>query len=169
MDLAATERVFVAVARTATLATIAPDGRPRLIPICFVLERAAPVVWTPLDDKPKRSDDPRDLARVRDIVARPAVSIIVDRWDEDWDRLAWVRIHGQATLAEPGTADHEVAVSALRAKYPRYADHRLESRPMIRIVIESATSWGAINPADPSRTAYIQGGIHLPKSRFRGV
>ncbi len=142
----------MASARTATLASLAPDGQPRLVPICFVLDEAAPVMWTPLDDKPKRSDDPRALARVRNIVARPAVSILVDRWDEDWTRLAWVRVHGQAILAEPGVTGHAAAVSALRAKYPSYADHRLEERPMIRVVIERAISWGAI-------TEPIQGSV----------
>ena len=33
----AAERAFLESARTATLATIAPDGVPRLVPICFVV------------------------------------------------------------------------------------------------------------------------------------
>ena len=91
----------MAVARTATLATIAPDGRPRLIPICFVLERAAPVVWTPLDDKPKAIDDPRGLARARDVLADPRVTVLVDRWSEVWSRLAWLRCEiGRASCRE---------------------------------------------------------------------
>ena len=32
---------------------------------------------------------------------------------------------------------------ALRARYPQYADHRLEDRPVIRIAIERAASWAA--------------------------
>ena len=141
-------RRFVADARTATLATIAPDGRPRLVPVCFVLLHLeapdAAVLWTPLDDKPKRSTDSYRLARVRDIAARPEVTLLVDRWSEDWERLAWVRCRGRAALVEPPASPERAAViAALRAKYPQYDDHRLEDQPLIRIEIDDVTSWGA--------------------------
>ena len=61
-----------------------------------------------------------DLARVRDMLARPAVTLLVDRWDEDWSRLGWVRIDGRAAIVEPGPG-HAAAIDALRAKYPQYA------------------------------------------------
>ena len=52
----------------------APDGEPALVPICFVLAEAADdlgraILYSPLDEKPKVSVDPRDLARVRDMGA----------------------------------------------------------------------------------------------------
>ena len=143
--LSSAQRAFLAPARRAVLATIAPDGRPRLVPVCFILDPARPTVYSPLDDKPKRVDDVRDLARVRDILDRPAVSLLVDRWDEDWTKLAWLRLSGTATLVEPasdGDGEHAAATAALRAKYPRYASHRLESNPFIRIAIENVTSSG---------------------------
>ncbi len=136
------ERSFLASARRAVLATIGPDGRPRLVPICFVVDDERPVLHTPLDDKPKRDDDPLTLARVRDIRADPRSTVLVDRWDEDWNGLAWLRCHGRATILEPGAAEHASAVVALRAKYRQYAAHRLETRPIIRIEIERVTSWG---------------------------
>ena len=113
-------------------------------PICFVLDPTAAVLYTPLDEKPKRTDDPHDLARVRDIEARPDVAVLVDRWDEDWTRLAWVRCSGRAVLLEPGERGHADAVTALRAKYPQYATHRLEDRPVIRVAIDRVSSWGAL-------------------------
>ena len=70
--LSTDQRAFLESARRAVLATIAPDGHPRLVPICFVLDRRAAVLYTPIDDKPKRDDDPLALARVRDIAGRPA-------------------------------------------------------------------------------------------------
>lgn len=128
------------------LATIDPNGRPRLVPICFVAlaDDPAPVIYLPLDEKPKRNADAHALARVRDIVARPEVTLLVDRWDEDWSRLAWLRLHGLADLLE-AAATHERAgaIAALRAKYPQYADHDLESRPLIRIAVSHASSWAA--------------------------
>jgi PPOX class probable F420-dependent enzyme len=102
------------------------------------------VVWSPLDEKPKAVRDVRSLARVRDILERPSVSVLVDRWSEDWSELAWLRVHGRASLVEPELVPAPV-VAALREKYPQYLDHRLEVRPMIAIAIERATSWAAIS------------------------
>jgi PPOX class probable F420-dependent enzyme len=136
------DRRFLAAARTATLATVAADGRPRLVPICFVV--VGDVVWSPLDEKPKAVRDVRSLARVRDILERPAVSLLVDRWSEDWSDLAWLRLAGRASLVEPELVPAPV-VAALREKYRQYRDHRLEVRPMIAIAIERATSWAAIS------------------------
>ena len=142
--LSAAQRTFLASARRAVLATIAPDGRPRLVPICFVVAGEPPILYTPIDDKPKRTDDPLELARVRDIEADPRVTILVDRWDEDWTRLAWLRAEGRATLLDPAiAAERAVAVATLRAKYPQYATHRLEKRPLIRVTLERVIGWGS--------------------------
>ena len=138
---------FLVAARHATLATIDPDGRPRPVPICFIVDAADPArvrLLTPLDDKPKAGDK-RALGRVRDIGDRPAVSVLVERWDEDWSRLGWLRLDGQATLLEPSDAPLD-AVGRLRAKYPQYSTHALETSPMIAIEVQHATSWGALEP-----------------------
>lgn len=148
---------FVAAARRATLATMRPDGGPRLLPVCFVVARALsgdgpPRLYTPLDEKPKRSPDPLSLARVRDLTARPAVSLLIDRWDEDWSHLGWVRLEGTGSILDPATAvpaelrERATAVAALRAKYPQYREHRLEERPLIRILPARASSWGRLGP-----------------------
>lgn len=131
------ERALLASARTATLATVARDGRPRLVPICFVV--IDDVLWSPIDEKPKSTSDPLALARVRDIEVRPDVTVLVDRWSEDWADLAWLRIEGRAELVGSVPA----VVAALRAKYPQYATHDLEHRPMLRIILVSASGWAA--------------------------
>jgi PPOX class probable F420-dependent enzyme len=105
------ERDLLADARRATLATIAADGRPRLVPICFVVTED--VIWSPIDEKPKSTADPLALARVRDMRRRPDVAVLVDRWSEDWTELAWLRIEGHAELV----ASEESVIQALRAKY----------------------------------------------------
>ena len=122
------------------------------MPVCFTLAdevdaSGRALLHTPLDEKPKRVEDPRNLARVRDLVANPEVTLLVDRWDEDWGRLAWLRMHGTAELLEPDEADrpeHEVAVARLREKYPQYAWHALESRPLVRVVVERVVTWGPL-------------------------
>jgi PPOX class probable F420-dependent enzyme len=119
------ERAFAATARTATLATIAPSGRPRLVPICFIVgdddHLGRPRLYTPLDDKPKRTADPHDLARVQDLLVLPEASLLVDRWSEDWSRLGWLRLHARGVLLEPEPherEEHAAAVAALRAAPP---------------------------------------------------
>ena len=148
------EARFLAAARRAVLATIDPAGRPRLVPVCFVVlvDGPAATIWSPLDEKPKRVADPHRLARVRDLLARPEVTLLVDRWAEDWQRLAWLRVHGRADLVEPdgpAPAERAAAIAALRTKYPQYVDHDLERRPLIRIAVASSSSWGALDDGLP--------------------
>ena len=138
----------LAASRRAVLATIAPTGRPRLVPItfAFTLRNGSAVLYSALDQKPKAVMDPRDLARVRDILERPRVSVLVDLWDEDWTRLAWLRLDGRATLLEPTdvpAGEHAAAAELLRARYPQYAEMALEQRPMLRIDVERAVRWSA--------------------------
>lgn len=144
-ELTPADLELLAAARTATLATVAPDGQPRLVPVCFVVDVSAGSsrLWIALDEKPKQqSSDPRDLARVRDILARPHVVLLAERWSEDWSRLAWLRLYGEALLREPASVPAGV-IEALRAKYPQYGRHALERRPMLDIVIQRVTRWVA--------------------------
>ncbi len=152
--LAPAERAFLLACRRIVMCTVAADGSPRPVPICFAVADSPAVeaecLYTPLDDKPKQVHDPRLLARVRDIVARPGVILLADRWDEDWSRLGWLRLLGRALLLEPGSGqaggaeEHASAVAALRTRYPQYHDHDLASRPLIRVDITSARSWGSL-------------------------
>lgn len=151
--LSAEQRDFAAAARTATLATVGANGRPRLVPICFVIGPDArdhrPRLHSPLDEKPKRSADPHDLARVRDILILPEATLLIDRWSEDWSRLGWLRLECRAELLEPEpreVEEHATAIAALRAKYRQYAGQRIEARPVIRFTVERAVSWGNLAP-----------------------
>lgn len=148
--LSPAERAFLVDARRAILATVSPSGAPRLVPVCFAVADAddrlgRPILYSPIDEKPKASADPRALSRVQDLLVLPDVSLLVDRWDEDWAWLAWLRVYGQGVLLEPQPHErdeHVAAVGLLRAKYPQYATHRLEGRPIIRIVVGRSRSWG---------------------------
>lgn len=118
------------------------------MPIAFAFIDAPErlILYTALDEKPKSVSDPRDLARVRDIGTRPRAAVLVDRWDEDWSRLAWVRLEGTATVLEPtdtSDSEHVQAVGLLRGRYPQYTAHALESRPIIRLAVERVSGWTA--------------------------
>lgn len=155
MELSREHRALLLTERRATLATLAPDGRPRLVPCCFALgvDEGATVIDTPIDAKPKASADPMRLARVQDIRRDPRVTLLVDRWDEDWARLAWLRVEGTARLLVPwaprDAGAHRSALVALRARYPQYRDQRLETLPVIRIAPTRMTGWA---PADEAAT-----------------
>jgi PPOX class probable F420-dependent enzyme len=143
--------------RTATLATMPSAGPPRLVPICFIVDGSLvteTVIWSPLDAKPKQVADPRRLARVRDIQARPEVTLLFDRWSEDWTELAWVRAGGRAELVDEAadTEGYRRAVEALRAKYPLYRTQPIDGRPMLRITVTDVTRWTALPTRSSARS-----------------
>jgi PPOX class probable F420-dependent enzyme len=116
------------------------------VPIAFAfrVDGDGLVLYSALDEKRKSVADPLALARVHDIEARPRVAVLVDRWQEDWTQLAWVRLEGMATLVQPtdeSIAEHALAVGLLRTRYPQYATHSLEARPVIRIAIDRVSGW----------------------------
>ena len=136
------ELTFVRSQRVARLATIAADGTPTVVPICFALiGNDEPVIVSVLDDKPKSVPD-EDLARVRHIRRDPRTSLIVDHYDEDWSQLAFVQIRGIARLIEPDDPAHAPAITALRSKYPQYHAMAIEQRPVMVIEPRRTTSWG---------------------------
>jgi coenzyme F420-0:L-glutamate ligase/coenzyme F420-1:gamma-L-glutamate ligase len=138
------ELASVQTHRVGRLATADERGRPSVVPICYaVIQRhGMPEIVSVLDEKPKRVDD-SSLRRVRNIAAQPAVAIVIDDYDENWDRLAFVQIKGTATLIQPGEDGHAEAIAALREKYPQYETMAIETRPLIRVSELTATSWWA--------------------------
>ena len=86
------------------------------MPICFVV--TDDVVYSAVDDKPKRH---RHLQRISNITATGTASLLVDEYDEDWSRLWWVRLDGQARLVD-NTAETERAIRSLSDKYPQYRE-----------------------------------------------
>lgn len=125
----------------ARLATVAPDGRPHLVPIVFVRHEGA--VWSPVDGTPKRA--PRRegavLARLAHIAHEPRVAMLLDHYEADWRRLWWIRIDGRA---EPRGA-HAGVEAALRLRYPQYRETPLFGGPptLVRIEPVRVTSWTA--------------------------
>lgn len=128
---------FLAAARVARLATVSADGAPHLVPVVFAA--AGRRIYFSLDEKKKRVP-PLRLRRVRNLAAEPRVSLLIDRYDEDWRKLAWVRIDGLARIRRRGR-EHAAAVALLRAKYPQYRRMNLEDRPIVAITVRRVVSW----------------------------
>jgi PPOX class probable F420-dependent enzyme len=122
-------------ARTGVLATVRSDGRPHAVPIVFAVEGDA--VHAIADPKPKTG---LDLLRHRNISANPSVSLLVDRYDENWELLWWVRVDGRAHVVEEGP-ERETTIRLLRAKYPQYATWTTPFGAATVIRIERLASW----------------------------
>jgi PPOX class probable F420-dependent enzyme len=126
--------------RVARLAYLDRDGRPRVLPVTFAL--AGDSAWSAIDDeKPKRAAEP---ARVGALRERPEAALLVDVYDDDWSRLAWVQLLGRAEVlpAAGGEADAAEALAALAAKYRQYAE-RTPPGPLLRLRVERALAWRA--------------------------
>lgn len=125
-------------ARVARLATVGEDGRPHLVPVVFA--RYGEEIVTAIDHKPKRTARVR---RLRNIAAHPAVCLLADAYDEDWDRLWWVRADGTARVVPPAAAEHTVTVALLRRKYPQYRDEPPHG-PAIVVAVRRWTGWESV-------------------------
>lgn len=121
----------VAAARVARLATVTPDGRPHLVPCCFVLDRET--IYSAVDGKPKST---LALQRLTNIAANPGASLLVDQYDDDWSGLWWVRVDGNARVASDSN-EQEWALQLLAAKYPQYT----HSPPPGEVVAIEVTTW----------------------------
>jgi PPOX class probable F420-dependent enzyme len=95
-------------------------------------------VVTAIDQKPK---DTQRLQRLVNIEANPAVSLLVDHYEEDWERLWWLRIDGRATIHHSGHT-RDGALESLIEKYPQYRDQP-PTGPVIAIAMESVTFWAS--------------------------
>jgi PPOX class probable F420-dependent enzyme len=136
----ASARERFAAARVARLATADADGRPHLVPIVFAV--VGDTVYSAVDAKPKRSMALRRLANVR---ANPAVCLLADHYEDDWDALWWVRADGQGRVIDPGDEEARRAVELLAGRYPQ---HRREPPvgPVLAVDVTGWSGWSATGP-----------------------
>jgi PPOX class probable F420-dependent enzyme len=122
-------------ARIGRLATVRADGRPHVVPIVFAVD--GDLVYSIADPKPKRSPD---LLRHRNIAANPAVSLLVDEYEESWERIWWVRVDGTARIVDDGP-ERDTAIRLLRAKYPQYETWTTPFGAAMVMRVQRWTSW----------------------------
>ena len=129
LELPAWAAALLRESRVARLGTADAAGQPLVVPICYVFDGHR--CFSAIDAKPKRVP-PRSLRRVRNIEANPRVSLLVDRYDEEWSRLAWVIVEGRADLVTVG-AERTAAVDLLREKYAQYRAMGLDPETVVII------------------------------------
>jgi PPOX class probable F420-dependent enzyme len=112
---------------------VTPDGRPHVVPVCFVLDGDA--IYSAVDGKPKSS---LALARLDNIRCHPTVSLLVDAYDEDWTRLWWIRVDARATVLTEGPR-REHALDLLVEKYEQYR----ALRPPGAVIAMTTSAWHA--------------------------
>jgi PPOX class probable F420-dependent enzyme len=139
------ERAFIERHRIAHLATADAAGTPHVIPICYALIGDA--LYFVVDDKPKHSRI--RLKRLRNIAANPKVAVVIDDYHEDWNRLAYLLVHGRAAWVDDGH-EYGTVLDRLRKRYPRYRSmaFSVETHPMIRITAQRRHFWHASRRAN---------------------
>ena len=136
-------RQFLEAHRVGHLATAGADGAPHVVPVCYAFDDAA--LYFIADDKPKRRP-PRELLRLRNLRENPQAAVVVDDYDDDWSRLAFLLVRGPANVMSAAHA-HAVALALLRARYPQYASMVLDDparNPVVRIEPARITFWRAV-------------------------
>jgi PPOX class probable F420-dependent enzyme len=128
---------LLADGRVAHLGLRDGDGAPRVLPVTYARHGGA--LWSAVDDKPKRRGG-EDLARVRWLRADPRAALTVDRYAEDWSRLAWVQVLGEVAVLD--VAAHQDALGALAARYPAYRE-RPPGGPLLRLEPRRVLCWRA--------------------------
>ena len=135
------DTAFIDLQRVAHLATVGSEAEPHVVPVCFVFDGER--FYTALDQKPKRVP-PERLHRIRNILGNAKVALLLDEYQEDWKRLRYLLIHGEASLVEDG-AERSRAFRLLLAKYSQYREAGLEDAawPLIRIDPRRVHRWRA--------------------------
>ncbi len=127
LELPAWAAALLRESRVARLGTADAAGQPLVVPVCYVFDGHR--CFSAIDAKPKRVP-PRSLRRVRNIEANPRVSLLVDRYDEEWSRLAWVIVEGRADIVTV-RAERAAAVDLLKEKYAQYRAMGLDPETVV--------------------------------------
>ena len=79
-----------------------------------------------------------------ELAANPRVALVVDDYDEDWTRLAYLLLHMDAAPVEDDV-EYAEALAALCARYPAYRAMPLarDTHPMIRLTPRRWHLWHA--------------------------
>ena len=128
---------LLADAPVGRLGVLDTEGHPRVLPVTYAVHAGAR--WSAVDDKPKRRAG-EELARVRFLRRDPRAALTVDRYADDWARLAWVQVLGRVAIV--AAADAPAALAALAGKYPQYRE-RPPAGPLLSLEPERVLRWRA--------------------------
>jgi PPOX class probable F420-dependent enzyme len=81
------------------------------------------------------------LKRLRNISENSQVALVIDRYGEDWRKLAYILVFAKARILSRGEK-HRRAVRLLRRKYRQYRAMNIDRLPMIAIAPKRIVCWG---------------------------
>jgi len=104
--------------KVARLATVDQKSHPYVVPVVFVFHENS--FFIPLDEKVK-TVNARKLKRVKNIEKNPNVTLLIDKYQNNWKKLSFLMIHGKATVIDGKNSKlmdkiHKLLIS----KYPQY-------------------------------------------------
>jgi PPOX class probable F420-dependent enzyme len=127
----------------ARLATINSDGTPHQVPLVFVYHDNR--IWSPVDGKQK---SPGVLKRIQNAEKNPKASLLLDHYDDDWQRLWWIRLEVELQVIRQNEnqndqKDAQQAALALERKYPQYQTTPVLQKPftMLTMTILKTSNW----------------------------
>lgn len=138
----------------ARLATLNVDGSPHQIPIVFTWHGGC--FWSPIDAKPKQK---AQLMRVENAITNPIASVLIDKYDDDWTQLWWIRADLEITVVQLDAADPESleiarqAIRKLEEKYLQYESTLILREPATILSMRPTafTSWCAVEVTTKER------------------
>lgn len=104
------------------------------MPVTFVLLNET--LYFAVDHKPKST---WDLRRLRNIRENPAVTVLVDHYDENWSALWWARADGLGEVLEDSPERH-LAVESLCDKYEQYKASP-PAGPVVAVRVRQWSGW----------------------------
>ena len=139
MNISSAVEEFIERARVARLATVDFASKPHLVPVVFVFDDNH--FFIPVDEK-RKTAKPEKLKRIKNIKDNPNVALLIDNYNEDWTKLAFVMIQGKASVAtkEEGNIQVRQAYKKLMIKYLQYQKVGLGERCII-ITPKKVASW----------------------------
>jgi len=120
MSLKLNQKILTLIkgAKVVRLATVDQKSHPYVVPVVFVFHENS--FFIPLDEKVK-TVNARKLKRVKNIEKNPNVTLLIDKYQNDWKKLFFLMIHGRATMIDGKNSKlmdkiHKLLIS----KYPQY-------------------------------------------------
>jgi len=105
-------------AKVARLATVDQKSYPYVVPVVFVFHEN--LFFIPLDEKVK-TVNARKLKRVKNIEKNSNVTLLIDKYQNDWKKLFFLMIQGKATVIDgKNTKLMDKIHKLLISKYPQY-------------------------------------------------
>ena len=130
-------KTLIKEAKVARLATVDQKLHPYVVPVVFVFYENS--FFIPLDEKTKTVNS-RNLKRVKNIEKNPNVTLLIDKYQNDWKKLFFLMIHGKAKMIDGNSKLMDKIHKLLISKYPQYKKIGI-GNSCIRINPTKVTFW----------------------------